>query len=111
MSDSSGNENLLKEMWPIGKLVDVQIKITGENGGYSLLGALNGREEGKAVFFDSVSIERVGFCSYLSGQNAISEVAQEALDMLIRYKMGDYRAIESLEQFLISNMHDSVGRE
>ena len=110
MSDSVGNENLLKAMWPIGKLVDIQLKITGENAGCGLIGALNGREEGKAVFFDNVSIERVGFCTYLSGQNAIGDVAREALDILVRYKTGDYRALEALEQFLISNMHNSVER-
>ncbi|BES53416.1 hypothetical protein [Aeromonas phage phiWae15] len=110
MSDSVSNVNLVKEVFPVGKLLDIQLEVIGEDAGLALIGALNGHEGSKEIFFDNVSINRVGFHTYLSGPNAVSPMARDALALLGRYKRGEDHDLNTLEQFLISHMHNSVNR-
>ena len=85
--EEMGNKgNLAKQMFPVGKLLDIQLKVIGDVAGPALIGVLNGHEPSKAIFFDNVSIERVGFCSYLAGHAPVSSVAEEALRLLDRYR-------------------------
>lgn len=103
-------DELLKEMFPVGKTVDIQLKLTGALAGFALIGALNDSDEAKALFFDNVSIKKVGFTSYLGGDGGVPSVAAEALRLLDECRQ-DWRRIEALEQFLLYHAHNGVGKE
>lgn len=103
-------DEIMKEMFPVGKVVDICLKLTGDQAGFALMGALNDRDEAKALFFDHVSINKVGFTSYLSGSGGVSQVAVEALHLLEECRQGR-REMEDLKQFLLSHAHNGVGKE
>lgn len=103
-------DELLKEMFPVGKTVDIQLKLTGALAGFALIGALNDSDEAKALFFEHVSIDKVGFTSYLSGNGSVPQVAAEALHLLEECRQGR-REMEDLKQFLLSHAHNGVGKE
>lgn len=102
----SGNE-MMREAFPVGKLVDISLRLTGDQAGFALIGALNDNEEAKALFFDNVSVAKVGFTSYLGGKGGVPSVASEALCMLEEC-LRCQRDMEDLRQFLLSHAHNGV---
>ncbi len=110
MTKQQNSGELMKEMFPAGKVVDISLKLTGDQAGFALIGALNDRDEAKALFFDHVSIDKVGFTTYLSGNGGVSQVAVEALHLLEECRQGR-REMEDLKQFLLSHAHNGVGKE
>lgn len=95
-------DNFIRESFPVGKLVDISLRLTGDKAGFALIGALNDNEEAKALFFDNVSINKVGFTSYLCRDGGFSSLAAEALELL---RSGDF---VRLEQFLLSHAHNGA---
>ncbi|PBO08793.1 hypothetical protein [Aeromonas salmonicida] len=110
MTKQQDRGELLKEMFPVGKTVDIQLKLTGDQAGFALIGALNDRDEAKDLFFENVSIKKVGFTSYLGAEGGVSSVAAEALLLLDECRQ-DWQKMETLEQFLLSHAHNGVGKE
>lgn len=108
---SNFNQDLFSSAWPVGKLVDIQVRITGSDGGFNLIGALNDNSECKDNFFKSISINRVSAKTYMSGNFCVEDAFSHAVDILNRYKNGDYGSLEQLEQFLIYHSTNKVDKE
>lgn len=100
-------DDFIREAFPVGKLVDISLRLTGDQAGFALIGALNDNEEAKALFFDNVSISKVGFKSYLAGNGGVNSVAAEALRLLDEC-LQCQRDMEDLRQFLLTHAHNGV---
>ncbi|WPH64060.1 hypothetical protein vBVpP1_60 [Vibrio phage vB_VpP_1] len=100
----------LAKTWPTGRLVDIQVRVKNDNGGASLIGALNDHKDSFGDFFDNIEIVRVGFKSKMEGgDGCLSHVFDDLLRDFQAYKHGDMHAMERLEQKLLSARNDSVG--
>lgn len=101
----------LDEVWPVGRLADIQIRIKESGGGDCLISALNDRIENFDVFFKKIEIVRVGFDSSMDGGGKNIDCELKLLiDEINSYEAGDYLAISRVKQRLISMLNSSVSR-
>ena len=92
--------NLVNQMWPVGKIIDLKVKITSDKGSENLICILN---DGKK-FVKGLELQAIGFKSKMDEDR---QLLHTLMGFINEFENGDYAAIEKAKQFILNEINNN----